>query len=146
MLFELHPDLASKVFVLDLPLCRVLMEDERRYPWIFLVPRRPQLSRLMDLTVEDQRVVFEELDLAQRVLWSEFDPWQINVAAIGNKTPQLHLHVIARYRNDPAWPNTVWDHPARTPYSAEERLSAVHRLRVGFALAKSAKVVSLQVE
>jgi diadenosine tetraphosphate (Ap4A) HIT family hydrolase len=127
-MFELHPNLASKTFIIDLPLCRVLLEDESHYPWIFLVPRKPNISRIMDLSPEDQRQLLIELDLAQHMIWNEFKPTQINVAALGNKTPQLHVHVIARFSNDPAWPNAVWDHPIRQPYSPEQKEAMVTRL------------------
>lgn len=119
--FELHPNLVRKAFIIDLPLCRVLLENEEHYPWLFLVPRRPQISRIMELSSEDQLQLLKELDLAQQILWSEFRPTQLNVAAIGNKTPQLHIHVIARYEGDPAWPGTVWDHPERSPYPPKQK-------------------------
>ena len=127
-MFELHPNLASKTFITDLPLCRVLLEDESHYPWIFLVPRRPHMSRIMDLSPEDQLQLLKELDLAQKILWEEFQPTQINVAAIGNKTPQLHIHVIARFSTDPAWPGTVWDHPIHMFYSCEKKESMIKQL------------------
>jgi diadenosine tetraphosphate (Ap4A) HIT family hydrolase len=119
--FELHPNLASKRLIARLPLCCVLLEDELHYPWIVLVPQRNHVSRIMDLSIKDQQQLLIELDLAQKILWTHFQPAQINVAAIGNKTPQLHVHVIARFANDPAWPHTVWDHPARSPYPAEHK-------------------------
>lgn len=127
-MFELHPNLASKTFITDLPLCRVLLEDESHYPWIFLVPRRPHVSRIMDLTPEDQLQLLKELDLAQKIIWEKFQPTQINVAAIGNKTPQLHIHVIARFTTDPAWPGTVWDHSIREFYSREKKESIITQL------------------
>jgi diadenosine tetraphosphate (Ap4A) HIT family hydrolase len=129
MEFTLHSNLAKKDFVADLPLCRVLMEDEKHYPWLFLVPRRPGISRIMDLSPKDQLLLLQELDLAQKILWDAFKPTQINVAALGNKTPQLHVHVIARYDHDPAWPKTVWDHPARSRYDAESKNSRILQLR-----------------
>ncbi|MES2200500.1 MAG: HIT family protein [Chlamydiota bacterium] len=113
MTFVLHPNLNKKIFITDLELCHVLLEDEKNYPWLFLVPRRPNMSRIMDLSALDQLQLIKELDFVQRVMWEEFKPTQLNVAAIGNKTPQLHIHVIARYEEDPAWPNTVWDHPVK---------------------------------
>ncbi len=129
MKFELHPNLAKKLFVMDLPLSRVLLEDDRHYPWLLLVPRRPGVSRIIDLSPADQLLLMCELDLAQTVIWEMFQPTQLNVAAIGNKTPQLHVHVIARREADPAWPGTVWDHPVRAPYLIEEREALVVRLR-----------------
>ncbi len=132
MSFILHPNLTKKIFVMDLPLCQVLLEDESHYPWLILVPKRDNLSRMMDLTSPDQGLLMQELDLAQRVLWDLFTPTQVNVAAIGNKTPQLHVHVIARFASDPAWPQTVWDHPTKRPYELKEKEEVIAKLREGF--------------
>jgi diadenosine tetraphosphate (Ap4A) HIT family hydrolase len=128
MIFELHPNLANKIFIKDLPLCQVLMEDEKNYPWFFLVPRRPDVLRIMDLSAEDQLQLLKELDLMQKVLWEAFQPTQLNVAAIGNKTAQLHVHVIARYDHDPAWPATVWDHPSRCRYDASVKNEIIQNI------------------
>lgn len=129
MNFELHPNLASKIFITDFPLSRILLEDEKNYPWLLLVPRKNGASRFIDLTIEDQMQLLKELDLAQNILWNEFQPTQLNVAAIGNKTPQLHVHVIARFAEDPAWPGTVWDHLVRARYSKEEKDHILKRLK-----------------
>lgn len=130
MTFHLHPNLAKKIFISDLPLCRLLLENEKHYPWLFLVPRRPDISRIMDLPSTDQLQLIKELDFVQNVMWEEFKPAQLNVAAIGNKTPQLHVHVIARYIDDPAWPNTVWDHPERTQYDENMKAERTERLKL----------------
>ncbi|MBY0529706.1 MAG: HIT domain-containing protein [Rhabdochlamydiaceae bacterium] len=132
MIFTLHPHFSTKIEVIDLPLCRVLLENERHYPWLMLVPRRPSVSRMMDLEKEDRLQLTEEIDLAQKILWELFQPTQLNVAAIGNKTPQLHVHVIARYESDPAWPSTVWDHPLRAHYSEEESSTRLATLQKAF--------------
>ena len=129
MTFSLHPNLAKKIFIADLPLCLVLLEDEKHYPWLFLVPRHPNISRMMDLPLPDQLQLMKELDYVQKMMWEEFQPTQLNVAAIGNKTPQLHIHVIARYADDPAWPNTVWDHPVRSRYDESLRDAMIQRLK-----------------
>jgi diadenosine tetraphosphate (Ap4A) HIT family hydrolase len=105
------------------------MEDDQHYPWLFLVPRRTDISRMMDLSIEDQLQLMRELDLIQKIVWEEFQPTQINVAAIGNKTPQLHVHVIARYSNDPAWPNTVWDHPVRLQCNESLKNSRIQKFQ-----------------
>lgn len=131
--FYLHPNLQNKIFILDLPLCRILLEDESHYPWIFLVPRRPNISRIMELQPEDQMQLLKELDFAQNLLWKEFQPDQLNVAALGNKTPQLHIHIIARQKNDPAWPHTVWEHPVRASYSIEQKERIVNLLKNAFS-------------
>ena len=111
MTFELHASLKKKSFIHDLKLSTVLMEDEHHYPWIILVPRKPSLLRLMDMDMNDQIQLMHEMNLCQKIVWELFKPTQINVAAIGNKTPQLHIHVIARFEGDPAWPQTVWEQP-----------------------------------
>lgn len=85
----------------------------------------------MDLTLPDQLQLLNELDIVQKVMWDEFAPHQLNVAAIGNKTPQLHIHVVARYENDPAWPGTVWDRPTQARYDEafkEERIARLQYL------------------
>ena len=132
MEFQLHPNLTKKAFVIDLPLCRVLLEDEKNYPWVFLIPRRKDISRIMELEANDQLQLIKELDWAQKILWNEFNPTQLNVAALGNKTPQLHIHVIARYLNDPAWPNAVWDHPTRQLFTPSERENLITLLKKNF--------------
>lgn len=132
MSFELHPQLAKKIFIIDLPLCRILLEDEKHYPWLILVPRQPQMNRLIDLSLANQLCLIHELQIAQEILWQEFQPTQLNVAAIGNKTPQLHVHVIARYDYDPAWPGTVWDHPIRSSYSLEQKEQIIQQLTTKF--------------
>jgi diadenosine tetraphosphate (Ap4A) HIT family hydrolase len=128
MTFELHPNFCNKIYVADLSICRILMENEKHYPWLLLIPRRANVSRTIDLSMEDQVQLIKELDAIQRVMWEEFKPTQLNVAAIGNKTPQLHVHVIARFQGDPAWPNTVWDHPVRLKYTDDEKQEMVKKL------------------
>ena len=126
--FELHPNLAKKDFIVDLPLCKVFLENNANYPWILLVPQKPEINRIMDLSWDDQIQLLREIDLAQQVIWDIFQPTRLNVATIGNKTPQLHLHVIARFENDPAWPGTVWDHPEKKTYdpiTLTERISKI---------------------
>jgi diadenosine tetraphosphate (Ap4A) HIT family hydrolase len=119
--FKLHPNFNEKIFVKDLPLCSVFLEDNHFFPWLMLIPRRKDKSRIMDLNLPDQILLLNEIDLAQKALWQIFSPHQINVAAIGNKTPQLHIHVIARFENDPLWPQTVWDKDVKEKYSENEK-------------------------
>lgn len=137
MHFELHPNLASKTHIIDLELCKVLLEDEVNYPWIILVPQRPNISRMMELSQNDQIQLMREIDLSQKILWKLFNPKQLNVAAIGNKTPQLHIHIIARQAEDPAWPHTVWDHPVKTRYAPKEKENVLHSLKQTFLISKN---------
>jgi diadenosine tetraphosphate (Ap4A) HIT family hydrolase len=132
MNFELHSNLSNKDFIIDLPLCKILLENESHYPWIFLIPRRNNISRIIDLQPNDQLQLLKELDHAQNILWKLFDLTQLNVAAIGNKTPQLHIHVIGRKSGDPAWPNTVWDHSQKLPYSPQKKVAVIDLLKSAF--------------
>ncbi len=97
MTFKLHPNLATKSLITELPLCKVFLEDECHYPWLIVVPKRNDVSSLLDLGIEDQITLLKELNCCQRVMMDLFKPDQLNVAALGNKTPQLHIHIICRY-------------------------------------------------
>lgn len=92
------------------------------------MPRRPDALRMIDLPFAEQVQLLRELEMGQKIFLSEFQPTQLNIAAIGNKTPQLHVHLIARREGDPAWPGTVWDHAVRGSYAEKEREAMVARL------------------
>lgn len=141
--FELHPKLKSKAHIAELPLCLVLLQDEAHYPWLLLVPKRNNISKIMDLTLEDQLQLTVEMDLVQKVLWKLFTLKQLNVAAIGNKVPQLHVHIIGRKEEDPAWPGTVWDHPAKKAYEPEEKENLIKKLKVYLMNHRLKKVLNL---
>lgn len=129
MTFQLHPNFRDKIFLIDFPLCRILLENEKHYPWLILVPRKNDWVSLLDVPESEESRLYKELRIVQSVLVSEFHPDRVNVASIGNKTPRLHIHVIGRRENDPAWPGTVWDHPVRAPYEEEEKYRLVSRLQ-----------------
>lgn len=107
-MFTLHPNLQTKTHICDLDLCTVLFEDNRDYPWIFLVPKKNDVRNMLDLTDADRAQLMTEIHTAESVMNDLFHPSQTNVAMIGNVTPQLHVHVICRFANDPVWPGTVW--------------------------------------
>ncbi|KQY97221.1 histidine triad (HIT) protein [Pseudolabrys sp. Root1462] len=107
--FTLHPQLvADTVEVGDLALCRVLLSNDANYPWLILVPRRPDIVELIDLTAVDRAALSAEIDAAARALKATVPCEKLNVAALGNMVPQLHVHIIARRHGDPAWPKPVW--------------------------------------
>ncbi|KKJ75683.1 diadenosine tetraphosphate hydrolase [Kiloniella litopenaei] len=115
MPFALHERLeADTLFIKDLTHSRVLLMNDNQYPWLILVPRYPNLRDLHDLSKDQLTEVMEEVRLVSDILVEEFKAFKINVAALGNMVPQLHIHVIARYEDDPAWPGPVWGvHPAK---------------------------------
>ena len=96
MAFELVSGLAAKDYVTDLKLCRVLFEDNKYYPWIFLVPMKENTKNMTNLTMEERFQLMREIALAEKVMMSLFPCDQDNVAMIGNMTPQLHVHVVCR--------------------------------------------------
>jgi len=98
----------------DLPLCRVLLSRDANYSWLLLVPRRKGAIEIIDLDQSDQAQLMSEIDQASRALKSITGCDKINIAAIGNVVKQLHVHVIARFHADAAWPKPVWNAaPAR---------------------------------
>lgn len=133
--FGLHPRLAADtVFVADWVLSRVLLMNDRRYPWLILVPRRSGLVELHDVAPTDRLVLTEEVMRAGAVLKKIGKAAKINTGALGNVVPQLHIHIVARSTGDPAWPGPVWGHSSAEAYGADElgrRLAAL-RLFVDF--------------
>lgn len=120
-MFELHPRLAADtVAVADWPLCRVLLMNDATYPWLILVPRRTAVVELHDMEAGDRALLVEEIAAASARLKAMTDADKINVAALGNVVPQLHVHVIARFTTDPAWPKPVWGAVPAQPYAPDE--------------------------
>ena len=129
--FELHPRLTGDTVCLgQLPLSRVLLMQERRYPWIILVPTLPDLKEITDLSETDQSRLIFESSLVARQMQRHLMPDKINIAAIGNLVSQLHWHVIARYRNDAAWPSPVWGRFTPEAYARDELISLLERLQL----------------
>ncbi len=132
--FILHPQLAADtVSVADLGLSTLRLMNCRTVPWLILVPRRDGVTEIMDLPAADQVVLMEEITSASAHLRRLFNPRKINVAALGNVVPQLHVHVIARSENDGAWPKPVWGNVSMAAYAPEELAQLLTRLRKEFA-------------
>lgn len=136
MEFTLHPRLAADCLALgELPLCRLLLMNDAQYPWCILVPRRDGIREIYELGETDQSALLHESSMLGRALMRAFDGTKLNVAALGNVVPQLHLHHIVRYQNDPAWPAPIWGrHPPR-PYDDAQRRTFVERLTPHLAAA-----------
>ena|SRR5438477_3124600 len=119
--WSLHPQLERDTASLgDLALARVLVSNDANYPWLILVPRRPDLVDLIDLDDTAQAQLMKEVTRAARALREVTACHKLNVAALGNMVPQLHVHVIARFRHDAAWPNPVWNVVPRRAYEREK--------------------------
>lgn len=128
--FELHPQLANDGAVLgDFPLCRLLLMNDAQYPWTILVPRRAGVREIHELNDADRRQLWDESALLSRALMDLFKGDKLNVAALGNVVPQLHVHHIVRFKSDPAWPAPVWGRVPARPYAESESAERVKILR-----------------
>lgn len=116
--FKLAPELKRDCIELaDWPLCKVLLLNDSLYPWFVLVPRQANLKEIIDLSEYDQIVYLKESAKLSKLLMDVFKPDKLNIAALGNMVPQLHIHHIARFTSDAAWPAPIWGkHPA-VPYT-----------------------------
>mgnify|MGYP001202550917 CR=1 FL=1 len=132
-MFQLDPRLTQDTHdILSFALCRVLLMNDARYPWLILVPARDGLQELHDLNTADQVLLNDEIIIVSRGLARMFTPEKINVGALGNIVRQLHIHIVARNTDDPAWPGPVWGHSPAIPY-APDRLSDMRaRLKAEF--------------
>ncbi|MBI2261149.1 MAG: HIT domain-containing protein [Caulobacterales bacterium] len=136
-----HPFQADPAFdpgsveVCDWPLCQVRLQDDARFPWLILIPRRPGLRELEDLTSGDRTLLMEEIvraGEAVRLLGeAEGRPVEkLNVAALGNVTAQLHVHVVGRRADDGLWPDPVWGRGAARPHGPGALQTAASRVRL----------------
>ena len=127
--FSLHPRLeADAAFVVDWALTRVLLMNDARYPWLVLVPRRSGAVEIFDLDAPDRMLLVEEIARASRGLKQASGAEKINIAALGNLVPQLHVHVVARGIGDPAWPGPVWGQGAALAYDGAAMGALIRRL------------------
>jgi diadenosine tetraphosphate (Ap4A) HIT family hydrolase len=134
--WSLHPQLEQDTAAVgDLPLSRLLVSNDANYPWLLLVPRRPSVREIVDLDEKDQSQLMIEIAHISRALKDVTACHKLNIAAIGNMVPQLHVHLVARRRDDPAWPKPVWGTvPARAYDLAErERFVAALRGKIGLS-------------
>ncbi|MGE5547849.1 MAG: HIT domain-containing protein [Solirubrobacterales bacterium] len=119
--------------MLDWPLCRVLLMKDANYPWLILVPRRADISEVYQLEKDERGTLIEEIAEAARRLQSLTGADKMNVGALGNMVPQLHVHVIARFIGDPAWPGPVWGAVAAVEYGKDDLAGRVAALRQALA-------------
>lgn len=127
---ELDARLAADTkFIVDWPLCRVLLMDDARFPWLVLVPRRAGLVELDDLDEGDRGPLMHEIQRAMKALRAVAACDKLNVGALGNIVRQLHVHVVARREGDAAWPGPVWGAGSRQPYAPADREALRARLR-----------------
>lgn len=141
--FVLNPQLeADTEWVIDLPLCRVLLMNDQQYPWLILVPRvkktgadgqQQVIKEVYQLSAEQQAELWSECTAVGKYMMQELQGDKLNIATLGNMVPQLHVHVIVRFKNDAAWPAPVWgQHPAK-PYTEADKQARLASLRKGLS-------------
>ena len=119
---------ADSLAVAELPLCEVRLMNNKLFPWLILIPRREGLREWMELSREDQHQLSDEIAILSHLMTALVTPDKLNIAALGNQVPQLHVHLIARYQSDAAWPNPVWGGP-REAYGEEESRRFIYDLK-----------------
>jgi diadenosine tetraphosphate (Ap4A) HIT family hydrolase len=129
---------AGSVVVCDWPLCQLRLQDDARFPWLILIPRRDGLREIDDLTPAERARLIEEVVRAvgavrELGLAAGRPVQKLNVGALGNVTAQLHVHVIGRRHDDGLWPDPVWGRGGAVPYGANRLQSAVSRIRLANA-------------
>ncbi len=129
---EIHPQLRQDCILLGrFPLCHLLLMNDANYPWCILVPDREAISEIYQLPQADQQSLMRESSCLARVLAEQFRAHKINIASLGNVVPQLHVHHVARYRDDGAWPAPVWGRAPARPYTPAQQQQVIARLREG---------------
>ena len=138
--FELDSRLAADtVEVADLPLCHVRLMNDRAVPWLLLIPRKADLRELHQLNKKERGQLMDEVVQAQHVLEDLFRPDKLNIGALGNMVTQFHMHVIARFKLDRAWPNAIWNTSPIVRYPHDEMEHMLRSLRGRFGQEKPKK-------
>src|SRR6201987_2606824 len=128
--WSLHPQLMQDTIDIgDLPLCKVLVIKDANYPWLMLVPRRPEKGEIIDLDEVEQAQLMAEVSRTARALKDITKCDKLNIAALGNMVPQLHVHVIARRTGDAAWPGPFWGAVPPLAHDAAEVQHFINALR-----------------
>ena len=128
-MFTLHPILLQDTYYIGkLSLCRVLLMNNKLFPWVILVPEREDMVEIFQLTKKDRKTLIEEIAVISETLKKLYWPDKINVAALGNQVEQLHIHVIARFKTDDSWPQPVWGKGAEV-YDEESIVAIAEKLR-----------------
>jgi len=127
----LHPQLEKDCFVVGhFPLSVLLLMNDANYPWFILVPQCENITEIHQLSEADQQQLMSESSQLAACIEKEFNADKINIAALGNVVPQLHVHHIVRYKSDPAWPAPIWDKLPATPYTAADAEQLSERMRL----------------
>tara|TARA_B110001452_G_scaffold161722_1_gene134626 strand:- start:124 stop:525 length:402 start_codon:yes stop_codon:yes gene_type:complete len=123
--------LKSSHYINDLKLCSLRLIDNQKFPWIILIPKRKHITDISELNSKDQLLLMKEIVYCSKLMKKIFKTSKLNIEKIGNIVPQLHIHIIARYKNDSSWPLSVWVTKGK-PYSKKEMLKVLNNLKKNF--------------
>ena len=127
--FHLNQQLKNDSYeVLDLSLSKLLLVNNSSFPWVMLVPKKNNLKEIIDLSEEDRMILMKEISLVSQAMKKIFHPDKLNIAALGNIVEQLHIHIIARYKNDTAWPDPVFG-CVKVEYSLQEYKDIINKFQ-----------------
>jgi diadenosine tetraphosphate (Ap4A) HIT family hydrolase len=132
-MFQLHDQLRRDTLpICRMKLCLVQLMNDNQHPWLVLVPAVENMVEIADLNEKQRKLLINEIAQAQRVLKSVFEPQKMNVGALGNQVSQLHVHVIGRFHNDPAWPQPIWGKVAPKAYDPAALRGIIAKLQNAF--------------
>ena len=118
----------TSYFIKELKLCHVRLQDNSKFPWIMLIPKRARVSQILDLNKKDQIQLLNEIQHCSKKMKQHFKCINLNVEKVGNIIPQLHIHIIPRYKKDPTWPLPVWVTKPK-PYPKKELEKILSKLK-----------------
>jgi|TARA_Y100000389_G_scaffold91284_1_gene87874 diadenosine tetraphosphate (Ap4A) HIT family hydrolase len=123
--------LKSSYFITELKLSTVRLNDNSKFPWLILIPRRKNIKDISELNSKDQILLMKEIVHVSKIVKKVFKTSKLNVEKIGNIVPQLHIHIIARKKDDSSWPLSVWVVKGK-PYSAKVLKDVINKIRLAF--------------
>ena len=132
MSFKLHKKfLISSYHITDLQLCSIRLHDNSKFPWLILIPKRNKITDMSDLNSKDQILLIKEIVFVSKIMRKLFKTSKLNVEKVGNIVPQLHIHIIARYKKDSSWPLSVWVVKSKC-YSTKVLKEVISKIRFAF--------------
>ena len=123
--------LKSSHYITDLKLCNIRLIDNEKFPWVILIPKRKNITDISELNSKDQILLIKEIVYVSKIIKKIFKTSKLNVEKIGNIVPQLHIHIIARKKNDSSWPLSVWVVKGK-PYSMKVLDKVIKKIRLAF--------------
>lgn len=108
-MFKIHKKFEKTThYIADLKLCQIRLQDNAKFPWIMLIPKRSKVSQILDLNRKDQIRLMDEIQYCSKIMKKNFTCDNLNVEKVGNIVPQLHIHIVPRHKKDPSWPLSIW--------------------------------------